>query len=64
MDYLTPQLYWPTTQEAQSYERLLRWWIEQNVFGNASLAGNAAYRAATPTKPWARGGRRGGSTST
>ena len=26
VDYIAPQLYWPTTQTAQSYEKLLDWW--------------------------------------
>ncbi len=26
VDYLAPQLYWPTTQEAQAFEALLEWW--------------------------------------
>jgi uncharacterized lipoprotein YddW (UPF0748 family) len=30
VDYLAPQLYWPTTQTAQAYEKLLRWWTEVN----------------------------------
>lgn len=28
VDYLAPQLYWPTTQEAQAYEVLLDWWAD------------------------------------
>jgi len=28
VDYVAPQLYWPTTQTAQAYEPLLRWWTE------------------------------------
>jgi len=28
VDYLAPQLYWPTTQEAQAHEVLLDWWAE------------------------------------
>lgn len=26
VDYLAPQLYWPTTRQAQAYQPLLRWW--------------------------------------
>lgn len=26
LDYIAPQLYWPTTQAAQAYEPLLEWW--------------------------------------
>ena len=29
VDYLAPQLYWPTTQKAQAHEPLMRWWAEQ-----------------------------------
>ncbi len=28
VDYLAPQLYWPTTRQAQAYEPLLKWWRE------------------------------------
>jgi len=30
LDYMTPQLYWPIKQEAQSYPKLLAWWAQQN----------------------------------
>lgn len=29
-DYLSPQLYWPIAQKAQSFPVLLDWWISQN----------------------------------
>jgi uncharacterized lipoprotein YddW (UPF0748 family) len=29
VDYLAPQLYWPTSKEAQRYDKLLSWWNEQ-----------------------------------
>lgn len=29
VDYIAPQLYWPTTQTAQAYEVLLHWWADQ-----------------------------------
>lgn len=29
VDYLAPQLYWPTTAKAQAYDRLLEWWNDQ-----------------------------------
>jgi len=32
-DYLSPQLYWPIAQKAQSYPVLLDWWISQNAKG-------------------------------
>ncbi len=28
VDYLAPQLYWPTTSQAQNYEALLDWWTQ------------------------------------
>ncbi len=39
VDYVAPQLYWPTTQTAQAYEPLLRWWTEVRP-GQLVLAGN------------------------
>ncbi|KIG14476.1 putative glycoside hydrolase [Enhygromyxa salina] len=30
VDYLAPQLYWPTTYAQQDYEVLLDWWTQQN----------------------------------
>ena len=30
VDYLTPQLYWPTTAPQQRFPELLRWWLHQN----------------------------------
>lgn len=32
-DYISPQLYWPIAQKAQSYPALLDWWISQNTQG-------------------------------
>ncbi len=34
VDYLAPQLYWPTSQTAQAYEPLLNWWtgINPNIY--------------------------------
>ncbi len=29
VDYLAPQLYWPTTRTAQAFEPLLDWWADQ-----------------------------------
>lgn len=31
VDYLSPQLYWPIEQKAQSYPVLLAWWNQQNA---------------------------------
>ncbi len=32
-DYLSPQLYWPIAQTAQSFPTLLNWWVSQNAKG-------------------------------
>lgn len=39
-DYFTPQLYWPIKQTAQSYPKLLDWWITQNVKKRLIWPGN------------------------
>ena len=39
VDYLAPQLYWPTTYSQQDYEVLLDWWTQQNP-GRYIFAGN------------------------
>jgi uncharacterized lipoprotein YddW (UPF0748 family) len=33
VDYLAPQLYWPTAQRDLSFPVLLKWWCEQNTQG-------------------------------
>ncbi|MBK9072716.1 MAG: family 10 glycosylhydrolase [Myxococcales bacterium] len=50
VDYLAPQLYWPTTQTAQSYATLLPWWASlAGDSGRFVVAGiNAAAYATTP----------------
>lgn len=40
LDYWTPQLYWPLAAEAQSYSRLLEWWVEENAHGRHVWPGN------------------------
>jgi len=40
VDYFTPQLYWPVRNPQQRYDELLRWWVEQNVFGRNIWPGN------------------------
>jgi uncharacterized lipoprotein YddW (UPF0748 family) len=40
VDYLAPQLYWPTTQTAQAYEPLLEWWASMTSEGRYIFAGN------------------------
>jgi uncharacterized lipoprotein YddW (UPF0748 family) len=46
LDYLTPQLYWPTAQTAQSYPVLLDWWLGENVRARHLWPGHNASRAA------------------
>ncbi|TVQ99304.1 MAG: hypothetical protein EA398_12320 [Deltaproteobacteria bacterium] len=42
VDYVAPQLYWPTTRTAQAYEPLLTWWtgvhVELHVFAGNYLS--------------------------
>lgn len=33
VDYLAPQLYWPTTSKGQNFNKLLSWWASQNTAG-------------------------------
>ncbi|MCX4247662.1 glycoside hydrolase family 10 protein [Paraliomyxa miuraensis] len=40
VDYLAPQLYWPTTQTAQAYEPLLEWWSSMTSEGRYIFTGN------------------------
>jgi uncharacterized lipoprotein YddW (UPF0748 family) len=40
VDYFTPQLYWPVNRPQQRYDELLRWWVEQNVYGRNIWVGN------------------------
>lgn len=47
VDYLVPQLYWPTTQEQQAYDVLLEWWSSLADGGRLVFAGNAAYKVGT-----------------
>lgn len=40
VDYLAPQLYWPSTQMAQAYEPLIDWWSKLPDTGRYTFAGN------------------------
>lgn len=40
VDYLAPQLYWPTTKRGQEYEKLVDWWNDHSSDGRAIFAGN------------------------
>jgi uncharacterized lipoprotein YddW (UPF0748 family) len=44
VDYFTPQLYWETGSQGQSYTALLEWWALQNARGRHLWIGNAAYK--------------------
>lgn len=44
LDYISPQLYWADDAPAQSYSKLLAWWIEQNPMGRHIWPGNFASR--------------------
>jgi uncharacterized lipoprotein YddW (UPF0748 family) len=39
VDYLAPQLYWPTTKELQRYDRLLGWWNEHSEAARPLVVG-------------------------
>jgi len=40
VDYLAPQLYWPSTQTAQAYGPLIEWWSKQPAADRYTFAGN------------------------
>ncbi len=40
VDYLAPQLYWPSTQTAQAYGTLIAWWSSLASNGRSIFAGN------------------------
>lgn len=40
VDYLAPQLYWPTSSPRQPYETLLNWWADHAKEGHYVFAGN------------------------
>ena len=40
VDYLAPQLYWPSTQTAQAYEPLVEWWGALAAEGRLIIPGN------------------------
>ena len=39
VDYLAPQLYWPTTRKEQALQPLLEWWTSHAVTGRHTFAG-------------------------
>lgn len=40
LDYLAPQLYWPSTQTPQAYGKLIEWWSSITTGGRYIFAGN------------------------
>ncbi len=44
VDYLAPQLYWPTTSTDQNYDKLLDWWLSINPLKKDVFVGHALYR--------------------
>jgi uncharacterized lipoprotein YddW (UPF0748 family) len=51
LDYLAPQLYWPTTQTGQEFGLLIAWWAQQVSNGQSIFAGHALYRLGS-TSAW------------
>lgn len=51
VDYLSPQLYWPSTQTAQAYGTLIQWWAGQTRDGRSIFAGNSLSRLGS-TSAW------------
>lgn len=52
LDYLTPQLYWPIDQQAQSFAALLPWWHAQNVQKRHLWPGINPGRMLEQKSPW------------
>jgi uncharacterized lipoprotein YddW (UPF0748 family) len=48
VDYLAPQLYWPTTKTGQAYGPLLDWWVAHQA-GASMFAGNYLSKLGSPT---------------
>jgi uncharacterized lipoprotein YddW (UPF0748 family) len=51
IDYVAPQLYWPSTQAGQQFGLLIDWWAAQVSAGQSVFAGHALYRLGT-TSAW------------
>lgn len=52
LDYLSPQLYWPIDQHAQSFPALLDWWAGQNARQRHLWPGLFTSRVITPERLW------------
>jgi uncharacterized lipoprotein YddW (UPF0748 family) len=55
LDYCSPQLYWPMDQAAQSYVRLLDWWIANNDHQRHLWPGNFTSRILEADSPASSG---------
>ena len=56
LDYVAPQLYWPTSAPNQPYDQLLRWWVEQNAHNRHIWPGNFTSRVGDVRQPrWTPG---------
>jgi uncharacterized lipoprotein YddW (UPF0748 family) len=51
LDYVAPQLYWPTSAEQQSYAQLLQWWVQQNEHDRHVWPGNFTSRVGERNQP-------------
>jgi len=51
-DYISPQLYWPIKQTAQSYPALLQWWNEEDTQGRHVWPGNFTSRTNPAEGNW------------
>lgn len=52
LDYLSPQLYWPINQTAQSYPKLLDYWKSENTKGRHLWIGNYSGRLDAANGNW------------
>lgn len=51
VDYLAPQLYWPTTQTAQAFGKLVAWWAGIAMPGRSIFVGHDATKAGQAAWP-------------
>lgn len=53
VDYVAPQLYWPTTREAQAFGKLVAWWATLAEGGRSVFVGHDATKIGEPDWPLA-----------
>jgi uncharacterized lipoprotein YddW (UPF0748 family) len=59
LDYLAPQLYWPSTQTPQAYGPLIAWWSGITSGGRHIFAGNYLSKLGSDARGrWTSCGRR------